>query len=117
MELKTEIPTLLSTESGIATGLTFDDVLLVPRHTDFVPTQADVSTRLTRNIRLAVLLVSAAMDTVTACRLRSGGCVRRAALHRAGRHDARRRARKAARAQGREAPRGRSRLPVEGADH
>ena len=69
MELKTEIPTLLSTESGIATALTFDDVLLVPRHTDFVPTQADVSTRLTRNIRLAVPLVSAAMDTVTESRL------------------------------------------------
>src|SRR5216110_902996 len=65
MELKTEIPTLLSTESGLATALTFDDVLLVPRHTDFVPTQADVSTRMTRNIRLAVPLVSAAMDTVT----------------------------------------------------
>src|SRR5436190_23644321 len=69
MELKTEIPTLLSTETGLATALTFDDVLLVPRHTDFVPTQADVSTRLTRNIRLAVPLVSAAMDTVTESRL------------------------------------------------
>jgi IMP dehydrogenase len=69
MELKTEIPTLLSTETGFATALTFDDVLLVPRHTDFVPTQADVSTRLTRNIRLAVPLVSAAMDTVTESRL------------------------------------------------
>src|SRR5262249_55306876 len=65
----TEIPTLLSTESGLATALTFDDVLLVPRHTDFVPTQADASTRLTRNIRLAVPLVSAAMDTVTESRL------------------------------------------------
>ncbi|HYM25762.1 MAG TPA: IMP dehydrogenase [Vicinamibacterales bacterium] len=65
MELKTGLPTLLSTETGLATALTFDDVLLVPRHTDFVPTQADVSTRLTRNIRLAVPLVSAAMDTVT----------------------------------------------------
>src|SRR5213594_4981208 len=69
MELKTELPTLLSTESGLATALTFDDVLLVPRHTAFVPTQADVSTRLTRNIRLAVPLVSAAMDTVTESRL------------------------------------------------
>src|SRR5947208_15169939 len=65
MELKTEIPPLPSTESGLATALTFDDVLLVPRHTDFVPTQADVSTRLTRNIRLSIPLVSAAMDTVT----------------------------------------------------
>jgi IMP dehydrogenase len=68
--LKTEpIPTLLSTESGIATALTFDDVLLVPRQSDVVPTQVDVSTRLTRRIRLAVPLVSAAMDTVTESRL------------------------------------------------
>src|SRR5258705_13462425 len=65
MELKTETPTLLSIESGIATALTFDDILLVPRHSDVVPTQVDVSTRLTRNIRLTIPLVSAAMDTVT----------------------------------------------------
>src|SRR5262249_18440164 len=69
MELKTATPTLLSTESGLATALTFDDVLLVPRHSDVVPTQVDVSTRLTRHIRLSVPLVSAAMDTVTESRL------------------------------------------------
>ena len=69
MELKTELPTLLSTESGLATALTFDDVLLVPRHSDVTPSQVDVSTRLTRNIRLSVPLVSAAMDTVTESRL------------------------------------------------
>src|SRR6186713_1837099 len=69
MELKTELPTLLSTETGLATALTFDDVLLVPRHSDIVPTQVDISTRLTRNIRLSVPLVSAAMDTVTESRL------------------------------------------------
>src|SRR6186713_1228193 len=69
MELKTELPTLLSTETGLATALTFDDVLLVPRHSDIVPTQVDISTRLTRNIRLAVPLLSAAMDTVTESRL------------------------------------------------
>ncbi len=69
MELKTEIPSLLSTESGLTTALTFDDVLLVPRHSDVVPTQVDVSTRLTRHIRLNVPLVSAAMDTVTESRL------------------------------------------------
>jgi IMP dehydrogenase len=69
MELKTEAPTLLSIESGLATALTFDDVLLVPRQSDVVPTQVDVSTRLTRNIRLNVPLVSAAMDTVTESRL------------------------------------------------
>src|SRR5881397_1954803 len=69
MELKTDLPTLLSVESGLATALTFDDVLLVPQQSDVVPTQVDVSTRLTRNIRLNVPLVSAAMDTVTESRL------------------------------------------------
>jgi IMP dehydrogenase len=67
--LKTEEATLLSIQSGITTALTFDDVLLVPRYSDVVPTQVDVSTRLTRRIRLAVPLVSAAMDTVTESRL------------------------------------------------
>jgi len=69
MEVKTEVPTLLSIASGLATALTFDDVLLVPRHSDVVPTQVDVSTRLTRNIGLSVPLLSAAMDTVTESRL------------------------------------------------
>src|SRR6185369_13116859 len=50
-------------------ALTFDDILLVPRHTDFVPAEADVSTQLTRNIRLSVPLLSSAMDTVTESRL------------------------------------------------
>src|SRR5581483_4434626 len=49
----------------LATALTFDDVLLVPQHSTVLPTQVDVSSRLTRNIRLNVPLVSAAMDTVT----------------------------------------------------
>src|SRR5678815_4829480 len=57
--------TLSSTDAQLATALTFDDVLLVPQHSTVVPTQVDVSTRLTRNIRLNVPLVSAAMDTVT----------------------------------------------------
>jgi IMP dehydrogenase len=65
MELKTPTLTLSETETGIATALTFDDVLLVPQHSTVLPTQVDVSTRLTRNIRLNVPLVSAAMDTVT----------------------------------------------------
>jgi IMP dehydrogenase len=64
-----ESPTLLSIDTGLATALTFDDVLLVPQHSDVVPTQVDVTTRLTRNIRLSVPLVSAAMDTVTESRL------------------------------------------------
>jgi IMP dehydrogenase len=65
MELKTGSLTLTAAEAGIATALTFDDVLLVPQHSTVLPTQVDVSTRLTRNIRLNVPLVSAAMDTVT----------------------------------------------------
>src|SRR5919199_5856534 len=67
--LKTETPTLLSTETGLATALTFDDVLLVPQHSTVLPRQVDVSTRLTRRIRLNVPLASAAMDTVTESRL------------------------------------------------
>ena len=51
--------------TGIVTALTFDDVLLVPQHSTVLPTQVDVSTKLTRNIDLKVPLVSAAMDTVT----------------------------------------------------
>ncbi|MEB3197871.1 MAG: IMP dehydrogenase [Candidatus Sericytochromatia bacterium] len=58
-------------------GLTFDDVLLVPGYADFLPESADMSTRLCRGIRLAVPLVSAAMDTVTesemACAMASLG--------------------------------------------
>ncbi|WP_442918214.1 IMP dehydrogenase [Magnetococcus sp. PR-3] len=46
-------------------ALTFDDVLLVPAHSDVLPHQVDISTRLTRNIRLNMPLLSAAMDTVT----------------------------------------------------
>src|ERR671916_3281268 len=65
MELETGTLTLTPTEAGIATALTFDDVLLVPQHSTVLPTQVDVSTRLTRNIDLNVPLLSAAMDTVT----------------------------------------------------
>ncbi len=49
----------------VAEGITFDDVLLVPAKSDFVPSQADTSTRLTRNIEINIPIVSAAMDTVT----------------------------------------------------
>jgi len=49
-------------------GLTFDDVLLVPASSDILPRDTDVSTQLTRSIRLNVPLVSAAMDTVTEAR-------------------------------------------------
>src|SRR6478672_5167901 len=53
----------------LQTALTFDDVLLVPQHSHVVPREVDVSTNLTRRIRLNVPLVSAAMDTVTESRL------------------------------------------------
>ena len=49
----------------ISEGLTFDDVLLVPAHSDVLPTETDTSTQFTRGIRLQIPLCSAAMDTVT----------------------------------------------------
>jgi IMP dehydrogenase len=49
----------------IAEGITFDDVLLVPAQSDFVPSQADTCTQLTDNITINIPIVSAAMDTVT----------------------------------------------------
>lgn len=50
-------------------ALTFDDVLLLPAYSDFLPSEADVGTRLTRNLRLNMPLLSAAMDTVTESRM------------------------------------------------
>ena len=52
-------------EKYVREGLTFDDVLLIPAASEVVPSQTDVSTWLTRSIRLNVPIVSAAMDTVT----------------------------------------------------
>ena len=52
----------------IPEGLTFDDILLLPGESDFLPKDADVSTYVTRAIRLNTPLVSAAMDTVTEAR-------------------------------------------------
>ena len=49
----------------VATGITFDDVLLVPRYSAVVPAEVDVSTNLTRGIRLNIPLISSPMDTVT----------------------------------------------------
>ncbi|MBN2455264.1 MAG: IMP dehydrogenase [Sedimentisphaerales bacterium] len=48
-----------------AEGITFDDVLLIPARSNFVPSQADTSTQLTRKIKINIPIVSAAMDTVT----------------------------------------------------
>ncbi|MGO1608590.1 MAG: IMP dehydrogenase [Agrococcus casei] len=60
------------------TGLTYDDVMLLPGHTDVIPSEADTATQLTRNIRLQIPIISSAMDTVTEHRMaiamaRAGG--------------------------------------------
>jgi IMP dehydrogenase len=52
-------------EERLPEALTFDDVLLVPQRSEVLPSDVDVSTRLTRSIALRVPIVSAAMDTVT----------------------------------------------------
>jgi IMP dehydrogenase len=53
----------------IGEGLTFDDVLLVPAHSEIHPREVDLKTHLTRRILLNVPLASAAMDTVTDARM------------------------------------------------
>ncbi|MDH4219396.1 MAG: IMP dehydrogenase [Candidatus Aminicenantes bacterium] len=56
-------------DDRIKEGLTFDDVLILPAKSDVLPAQADVSTRLTRNIPLRIPIVSSAMDTVTGSKM------------------------------------------------
>ena len=53
------------TTSPFLEGLTFDDVLLVPRHSDVMPRDVRTTTRFSRNVEIQVPLASAAMDTVT----------------------------------------------------
>ena len=60
---------MTSTPSSIRDALTFDDVLLQPGHSEVLPSDVDISTKLTREITLKLPLVSAAMDTVTEHRL------------------------------------------------
>ena len=50
-------------------GLTFDDVLLVPQKSEILPRDIEISTYLTKKIKLNIPLMSAAMDTVTDSRL------------------------------------------------
>ncbi len=69
MDLKAMTPAMIHAGHEPVTALTFDDVLLVPWQSQVLPNQVDVSTRVTRNIRLNVPIVSAAMDTVTESRL------------------------------------------------
>ncbi|GAA3581956.1 IMP dehydrogenase [Klugiella xanthotipulae] len=51
------------------TGLTYDDVLLLPAHTDVIPSEADTTSRITKRVSVATPLLSAAMDTVTESRM------------------------------------------------
>jgi IMP dehydrogenase len=69
MELKSATSAIQQIEAGITTALTFDDVLLVPRHSRVLPNQVDLATRLTRNVTVNMPLLSAAMDTVTESQL------------------------------------------------
>ena len=56
-------------EKFVKTGLTFDDVLLIPAESDVLPADVDLHTRLTRKITLNIPVMSAAMDTVTESRM------------------------------------------------
>jgi IMP dehydrogenase len=69
METRTDVLNTDQISVGLTTALTFDDVLLVPRHSTVVPSAVDVTSQVTRNIRVNVPLLSAAMDTVTESRL------------------------------------------------
>ena len=61
----------MDNQSGkfIGEGLTYDDVLMVPAYSEVLPRDVDVSTQFTKNIRLNIPIVSAAMDTVTESKL------------------------------------------------
>ena len=54
---------------NIREGLTFDDVLMVPRRSDILPKEVDVSVQLSKKVKLSIPLISAAMDTVTEARM------------------------------------------------
>jgi IMP dehydrogenase len=69
METRTDVLNTEQISIGLTTALTFDDVLLVPRHSHVLPSAVDVSSWITRNIRVNVPLLSSAMDTVTESRL------------------------------------------------
>ena len=56
---------ILDSEKFYGEGLTFDDVLLAPSYSDVLPREVDISSMFSKNIRLNIPIVSAAMDTVT----------------------------------------------------
>ena len=60
---------IISSDKFIGEGLTYDDVLMVPSYSEVLPRNVDVSTQFTKNIKLNVPIVSAAMDTVTESKL------------------------------------------------
>lgn len=64
-----EIEKITAANKLLGEGLTFDDVLMVPQYSEVLPYQVDISTQLTKGLRLNVPVVSAAMDTVTDARL------------------------------------------------
>src|SRR5918994_784355 len=69
METRTDVLNTDQISIGLSTALTFDDVLLVPRHSTVLPSAVDVGSWVTRRIRVNVPLLSAAMDTVSESRL------------------------------------------------
>ena len=62
-------PIMATSDRFVEQGLTFDDVLLVPAESSVMPVEVDLSTDLTRTIRLNIPLISSPMDTVTEARL------------------------------------------------
>ena len=69
LELTDRLRAAAQVAAGLSEALTFDDILLIPRHSKILPSQVDVSSRFTRRIRVNVPILSAAMDTVTENRL------------------------------------------------
>jgi len=60
-----KLQALTGSSKLLGSALTFDDVLLVPAHSEVLPRETNITTKLTRNISLNIPVVSAAMDTVT----------------------------------------------------
>ena len=59
----------MPTPEELTIALTFDDVLLVPAHSDVLPSDVELATRFSRNVALNIPLSSSAMDTVTEWRM------------------------------------------------